>query len=159
VGGAIRPITAPDREWVRQVLTQHFASPRIVSRGVPYDSDDLPGLLAEEGGIPAGLLLYYMSSQECEVVVLVSLTEGKGVGTGLLAEVERTARETSCRRLWLVTTNDNLRAIEFYRKLGWREVAVHRGAMVEARRLKPEIPQLGSNGIPIEDEVEFELLL
>jgi len=37
--------------------------------------------------------------------------------------------------------------------------AVHRGAIAESRRLKPEISHFGVGGRPIEDEIEFELLL
>lgn len=35
-------------------------------------------------------------------------------------------------------------------------VAVHRKAVDEARRLKPEIPLIGNDGIPIRDEIELE---
>jgi GNAT superfamily N-acetyltransferase len=84
---------------------------------------------------------------------------GRGVATALLREVERVARGAGCRRLWLITTNDNLTAIEFYRRRGWRQVAIHRGAVVEARRLKPEIPELGANGLPKIDGIDFELPL
>ena len=31
--------------------------------------------------------------------------------------------------------------------------------MRESRRLKPEIPEFAADGTPIEDEIEFELLL
>jgi hypothetical protein len=37
--------------------------------------------------------------------------------------------------------------------------AVHRGAIAESRKLKPEISLVGVGGRPIEDEIEFELLL
>lgn len=77
---------------------------------------DLPGLLVEEAGQPVGVLLYHMGAGECEVVALVSRQEGKGAAITLLAEAERVARAARCRRLWLVTTNDNLAAIAFYRK-------------------------------------------
>lgn len=94
-----------DRPWVRRVVSEAFASPRIVSRGVLHAVDDLPGFLAEEAGQPVGLLLYHMGSGECEVVVLLSLQEGKGVATTLLAEAAHVARGARCRRLWLVATN------------------------------------------------------
>jgi hypothetical protein len=42
---------------------------------------------------------------------------------------------------------------------GWRQCAVHRGAVAEARRLKPQIPVNGHDGVPIEDEIEFERLI
>src|SRR5262245_35306005 len=70
---------------------------------------------------------------------------------------EQHARAAGCRRLWLATTNDNLPAIAFYSKRGWREVAIHRGAVAAARRLKPEIPEFGANGVRKQDEIEFEL--
>jgi len=119
----------------------------------------LAGFLAEEDGTPVGLLLYHMKAREFEVVVLVSLRAGAGVATGLLTHAEQVARGAGCRRLWLVTTNDNLSAIAFYRARGWRQIAIHRGAVFEARRLKPEIPEFGPSGLPKEDEIEFELTL
>jgi RimJ/RimL family protein N-acetyltransferase len=63
------------------------------------------------------------------------------------------------RRVWLITTNDNSDALKFYQKAGFRIVAVHRDAVALARRLKPEIPLVGENGIPIRDEIELELVL
>jgi len=64
-----------------------------------------------------------------------------------------------CRRLWLITTNDNLPALRFYQRLGWDLVALHRGAVDEARRFKPEIPRVGLDGIALRHELELELLL
>jgi hypothetical protein len=40
-----------------------------------------------------------------------------------------------------------------------RLVAVHQDSLEEARNLKPEIPATGLDGIPIQDEIEFELRL
>ena len=155
----IRPVGMADRPWVRRVVSEAFASPRIVSRGVLHLADDLPGFVGEEAGEPVGLLLYHMAAGECEVVVLLSLQEGRNIATTLLAQAEQTARGAGCRRLWLVTTNDNLPAIAFYSKRGWRQVAIHRGAVTKARRWKPEIPELGANGVPKTDEIEFELTI
>ena len=59
----------------------------------------------------------------------------------------------------LVTTNDNLAALGFYQRRGCGCGAVHRGAVDEARTLKPEIPLIGENGIPIHDELELELAI
>jgi hypothetical protein len=35
-------------------------------------------------------------------------------------------------------------------------VAVHRNAVEQARRIKPQIPAVGSDGIPLRDEIELE---
>ena len=109
--------------------------------------------------MPVGLLQYHVAGEQCEVVVLIAVHSRRGVGRFLLRAAEPIARSHGCRRLWLITTNDNRAALSFYRAIGWRQVAVHRGAMRESRRLKPEIPELAADGTPIEDEIEFELLL
>ncbi|MNV93512.1 hypothetical protein D3C71_1882140 [compost metagenome] len=61
--------------------------------------------------------------------------------------------------MWLITSNDNTRAIRFYQKRGLDLKAVHRDAITEARKLKPSIPLIGMDGIPIRHELEFELTL
>ncbi|MCX5768660.1 MAG: GNAT family N-acetyltransferase, partial [Candidatus Hydrogenedentes bacterium] len=94
---------------------------------------------------------------ECEAVVVIAIRPRQGVGRFLLQSLHRTAEAEGCRRLWLITTNNNLGAISFYRAMGWTQAATHYGAVREARRLKPEIPELDEHGTPIEDEVEFEV--
>ena len=63
------------------------------------------------------------------------------------------------RRAWLITTNDNLDAIRFYQRRGFTIATVHAGAIEQSRTIKPSIPLVGSYGIPIRDEIEFEMLL
>jgi GNAT superfamily N-acetyltransferase len=154
-----RELAIDDRPWAEHLVSRRFASSRLVSRGVLHDSRSLPGLIAESNGMPVGLLQYHVAGEECEVVVLIAVHSRRGVGRFLLRAAEPIARSHGCRRLWLITTNDNRAALSFYRAIGWRQVAVHRGAMRESRRLKPEIPELAADGTPIEDEIEFELLL
>jgi hypothetical protein len=60
---------------------------------------------------------------------------------------------------WLITSNDNIRALRFYQRRGWDMVALYRNAVDESRKLKPEIPQRGDHDIPVRHEIEFELLL
>ena len=61
---------------------------------------------------------------------------------------------------WLITTNDNLDALRFYQRRGFRITAIHAGAVDDSRaRLKPEIPEAGDHGIPLRDELELELTL
>ncbi len=140
-------------------MNGHFGSSRVASRGVLHDALSLPGLVAEEDSQPLGLLLYRLDHDECEVVVLMSVLRRQGIGRSLMAAVQEIAIDAGCTRLWLVTTNDNRGALEFYRAIGMRLVAIHRGAVHDARRLKPEIPEFNENGVPIEDEIEFELPL
>jgi ribosomal protein S18 acetylase RimI-like enzyme len=69
------------------------------------------------------------------------------------------ARSLSCRRVWLTTTNDNMRAIGFYQRCGMSMCAFYRDGVAASRQLKPSIPLLGQHGVPIDHELEFELLL
>ncbi|HZU76006.1 MAG TPA: GNAT family N-acetyltransferase, partial [Dehalococcoidia bacterium] len=80
---------------------------------------------------------------------------GSGAGPALLDAAESYARAHGCTRLWLITTNDNTRALRFYQRWGMRIMAVHLAAIEHSRRLKPEIPAIGADGIPIRDEIEL----
>jgi len=119
----------------------------------------LPGFIAEVDNRPVGLLTYHVEDDQCEVVSLNSLREGMWIGSSLLDAAKEAAQAAGCRRMWLITTNDNLAALGFYQKRGWRLVAIHRDALEESRRLKPEIPAVGIDGIPVRDEIELEMLL
>ena len=130
-----------------------------MTRGVAYDASRLPSLVAWEGEERVGLATYRWAGEECELVTLDAQEKGQGIGTALLAALEGKARTSGCRRVWLVTTNDNLSAIRFYQKRGYELAAVHRGALIEARRLKPTLPEIGEYGIPLRDEIEMEKVL
>ena len=155
----VRPVNAADRPWVQRLLTEHWASTRSVTRGRVHQADELPGFVAESDGEPLGLTTYHLDGDHCEIVTLNSLREGIGIGTALLEAVRSAASRAGCRRMWLITTNDNVPAFRFYQKRGWHLAAVHREGVTEDRRLKPEIPLIGLEGIPIRDEIEFESLL
>lgn len=155
----VRALRASDQPWVRTVVSEHFSSARVVSRGVLHEVASLPGLVAERAGSRVGLLQYSVDADQCEVVVLIAAARRQGVGRALLDAIQPVALAAGCRRLWLVTTNNNRPGLAFYQAAGWRQVAVHRGAVRAARRLKPEIAEMDAEGTPIEDEIEFELTL
>ncbi|HET6453154.1 MAG TPA: GNAT family N-acetyltransferase [Armatimonadota bacterium] len=151
--------TEKHRPWARELLTENWASPRIVTRGKVHQADELPGLMAVKDEEPVGLLTYAIENGQCEIVSLNSLAEGRGIGTALVHEVCSIARSHGCSRVWLITTNDNTKALRFYQRLGMVIAAVYPNAIAESRKLKPEIPEVGIDGIPIRDEIELELAL
>ena len=155
----IRPFGPADRAWAECLLTERWAGPRIVSRGLMHDALELPGCVALLGGETAGLATFRIAGFECERVTLDSLHSGCGIGTALILAVRDAARGSGCRRLWLVTTNDNTEAQHFFRRRGFRVAAIHRDALEISRRLKPGIPRVGLHGIPLRDEIELELPL
>ena len=83
---------------------------------------------------------------------------GAGVGRALMQRCFEDARARGCRRVWLTTTNNNVRAISFYQRLGMDLCAFYHDG-VAARRLKPSIPLRDDFGVGIDHELEFELLL
>lgn len=153
----IRPGTKQDHDWILRLLNEHWGSARIVTRGIVHEADKLPAFLADLDSERVGLITYRLHEDQCEVISLNSFRESIGIGTALLSAVKNVAAKAGCKRLWLITTNDNLAAIRFYQKRGWTLVAVHRGAIAESRRLKLTIPEVGIDGIPIRDEIELEL--
>ncbi|RMG85889.1 MAG: GNAT family N-acetyltransferase [Chloroflexi bacterium] len=155
----IRALTPQDRAWVASWLDKHWGSTAIVTRGQSYYAHLLPGFVAEKDGEHIGLVTYRIDGPSCELMTLDSLQPGQGIGSALIEAVKEAAKEAGCKRLWLITTNDNLEALRFYQKRGFELVAVHRNAIAEARRLKPQIPLVGKEGIPIRDEIELEVKL
>jgi GNAT superfamily N-acetyltransferase len=156
----IRPIREDERAELARVVGANWGSSIVASRGVAHDVGDLPCLVAVDGERWLGAAVYRVEGDECELVLLEAFEKVRGVGTALLAATAAIARRSSCRRLWLMTTNDNLDALRFYQRRGMRLVHVWPEATTEARqKLKPEIPLVGDYGIPLRDELELELVL
>jgi GNAT superfamily N-acetyltransferase len=120
---------------------------------------ELPGFAAFEDEQCIGLVTYELDGEACEIVSIDALEEGRGVGTALLEAVVEAAREAGCARVQLLTTNNNLRALAFYQKRGFRLVGLVPGAIDEERSLKPSIPLVDAAGLPIRDELHLELEL
>ncbi|MEK7354127.1 MAG: GNAT family N-acetyltransferase [Chloroflexota bacterium] len=155
----IRPVNKDDHTWVVSLLTEHWGSTRMITRGKVYQADELPGFVAVKGDKPAGLITYRTEGNECEITSMNSLIERIGIGSALVEAVRQVVQAGWCRRLWLTTTNANTPALRFWQKRGFVLAAVYLNAVEEARKLKPEIPLLGEDGIPIRDEIELEMLL
>ncbi len=151
---AVREPREDERAWIRRFLDGAWGTP-VVSRGVAHDAPELPALLAVTGDEIVGLATFHFAGGDCELVTLDALREGQGIGSALLTAVGEEAGRRGCGRLWLITSNDNVNAIRFYQRRGMRLIAVHRDAIDEARRIKPNIPLIGEHGIPIHDELEF----
>lgn len=153
----IRPIEDDDHEDVHEFLVDHWGSHNIVSLGRVHDASRLPGFVAPSTiGDLSGLITLHLEGDSLEIVTMNSIHRGRGIGTSLMARAEHFARENGATRLWLVATNDNVDAMLFYQRRGFRMVKVHRDAVSEARKVKPQIPEIGESGVPILDLVEFE---
>lgn len=182
----IRPIQPDDLAFIREELRTHWNDTGIWSIGRRFQADQLPGFVAIEeteaggtgvppvrgkrqaGGTPAppelnylGLVTYAIQDGgfQGEVVTLSSRSENSGVGAALLDAAVQAIKQAGCSRAYLTTTNDNLRALGFYQKRGWKLAKLHKGLIDEARKRVPVIPVMGLNGIPLRDEIELEMWL
>lgn len=153
----VEPINQRNRETVRAWIAT-WPADYIISRGRSLRPGDLEGFVAfDDEDTLIGLLTYEIIGDQFEVVTLDALTQWSGIGTQLMNRAIATARDAGCKRLWLITTNDNTPAIRFYQRRGLTIAAVHVNAIAYSRTLKPEIPVIGMFGIPIRDEIEFEM--
>ena len=155
----IRPITTSDRPWVINLIEERWGSNRVVTKGNIHEIKNLPGFLAIHSDQRIGLLTYAISENELEIVTLDSLVENIGIGSALISTARNFAENAGCHRIWLITTNDNMPGLHFYQKRGFHLVAVHQNALDYSRTLKPEIPLIGMDGIPLRDEIELEIVL
>lgn len=131
----------------------------MIIRGISIDMTKAEGVVALENKRMIGLLTYVMRDGICEILSLDSLVEGRGAGTALINTAVRIAQKSGCRKMIAVTTNDNINAIRFYQKRGFDMAGFYRNALDVSRKMKPEIPLIGDNGIPLRHEIEFELCL
>lgn len=155
----IRRLTAEDLPRLREYWKKHWGDEFVVAHGVIYRPDALDGFIALDRDEWVGEITYSVSGDECEIVSLDSLREGQGIGTKLIDTAVQEAQKQSCRRVFLITTNDNLHALGFYQRRGFEMVRIHRHALDETRKLKPSVPLIGMNHIPLRDEIELEMML
>jgi len=156
---SLQRLTPDDLPRLRQFWRENWGDEFVVAHGVVYHPETLNGFIACSANEWIGEITYTFTGEDCEIVSLDSLRESQGIGTKLMEAVLEEARQHNCRRVFLITTNDNLNALGFYQKRGFEIVAVHRGALNESRKIKPGIPLIGINGIPLRDEIELEMSL
>ncbi|MBM7663469.1 GNAT superfamily N-acetyltransferase [Bacillus mesophilus] len=147
-------------EKIRSFFENHWGSSKMVISSGVYDCSTLDGFVVlDHNDNIIGLITFIIKNEACEIISLDSIKEGEGIGTALVKEVERMARNKGCILVKLVTTNDNLYALKFYQKRDFLISTIHINAVEKARVLKPEIPYVGYEGIPIRDEIELIKLL
>jgi diamine N-acetyltransferase len=96
---------------------------------------DIIFLIAELDGTPIGYAKLRMNSKDesikgmnpVELERIYALQEylGKGIGKELMKASIKEAKERGCESIWLGVWEKNQRAIDFYRKWGFKEVGTH----------------------------------
>jgi GNAT superfamily N-acetyltransferase len=154
----VREKEPTDQPWVDTILNERWgAQGVIVVRGEIIDARKLPALIADE---QQGLATYQVRRADdavvADLITLDAIKTNQGVGTALIEALIASLRADRVPVLRVTTTNDNLDALRFYQRRGFRITAVRPGAVDEARRMKPSISPIGEYGIPLRDEIELE---
>ena len=103
-----------------------------------YDALALPALIA---GDHEGLAIFDVAGQRAELLLLHALDPHCGIGTALVDALVGRLAPLGVHELWLTTTNDNLDALRFYQRRGFRLVEVRPNAMAEDVATSPPSPR------------------
>jgi ribosomal protein S18 acetylase RimI-like enzyme len=155
----IQVIDESVRDEMKEFLKVKWGSMIVVSKGKAHNLEELPGFVVIENERITGVVTYDVVDKDCEIISLDSVIENRGLGSKLLDKVIEIAKIVGCERVWLMTTNDNTKAMRFYQKRGFDLVGFYKEAMMKAREIKPEIPKIGYDDIPIKHELEFEKII
>lgn len=152
-------VNSQNRAAVTAFISEHWLTTEMIIRGNVVDMTQVDGIVVMDGGEIAALVTYTIHGDTCEITSLNSVKEGLGIGSTLIERVLETARQEHCRRVIVVTTNDNIGAIRFYQRRGFDMARLYHNALDVSRKRKPEIPLIGEDGIPLQHEIEFEYSL
>jgi GNAT superfamily N-acetyltransferase len=149
----VREATSGEREKALELFRRDFGSGQLIAYGAAVSLDDAPTLVAESGGGIAGALAWRHFDNAFHILALATdpMWQRTGVGSHLLAEAELLARRQERPRMIVTLTNDNIPALYFYLRRGYRVSAVVRDSVPAAHGQQA----VGFAGIPILDEVHL----
>jgi ribosomal protein S18 acetylase RimI-like enzyme len=153
----IRPVNDGDRPMLAWLVAELWGSDVVAVHGCVLRPAELPGFIAERSRRIVGLLTYRLLGDILEIVTLNAIQRRIGIGTLLIEASVGSARRSGCRQIRLTTTNDNIDALRFYQRRGFRLAELRPGAVDRARQRKTEIPRVGDYGIPLRDEIDLTL--
>jgi GNAT superfamily N-acetyltransferase len=156
-GIKIRPVNEGDRPMLSWLVAELWGSELVAVHGNLLRPAELPGFIAERARRVVGLLTYQLVGDTLEIVTLNAIDRRAGIGTMLIDAAVGTARHFRCHEIHLTTTNDNVDALRFYQRRGFRLAELRPGAVDRSRLEKPQIPRTGDYGIPLHDEIDLTL--
>lgn len=151
----IRDIATQDWDWLIEKAAP-IGGAEVVAGGFLHRLKDYPAIIAEDEAKRVGFCVYNAGDVRWEILGILSVEPRHGVGSKLLEEVERRAREAGASQLRLSTTNDNFPAMRFCQLRGYTMRQLIPGAFLESKKLKgipTDEPVEGLYGIEIRDEI------
>lgn len=119
---------------------------------------DLLGAFAETGEAVA-YASWTLHGHTALLCALHALAPGQGAAVFLLSALKEQARARGAIKLCAMITNDNMPALAFYQKQGFRFSRLYLDAIDDFRSVIPTIIRTGHLGIPIHDAIELEIAL
>ena len=127
-----------DHAWVVDAIGRSWGWPVVSPNGV-WDAaaGAAQGLVAVDAdtGERVGLVTWRDDAAGREIVALEAFIEHRGVGRALMDA----AAQDAPARIWLATTDTNIRAIDFYQRWGMDLVELRRHFVEEVRHHKPSV--------------------
>ncbi|HLC28461.1 MAG TPA: GNAT family N-acetyltransferase [Dehalococcoidia bacterium] len=154
---AIRPATEAEIEADWREFT---GGPPVIGALRDYIPSDVEGLIWRDPAAGRhGLVSWWIEGERAEMVSVHAEPPGSGTGTRIMDAAEEELRRRGVKTTILATTNDNVRALNFYRERGYRLVRLQLEAMDRVRAAKPSVPLTGRDSVPLRDMWELEKML
>ncbi|MBI2829278.1 MAG: GNAT family N-acetyltransferase [Acidobacteria bacterium] len=150
----VREATPADREKALALFKRDFGPAQLVAYGETVLLDRAALLVAETDGEIAGALAWRPFDGALHILALATdpMWQRAGVGGYLVAEAELLARRQDLPRVIVTISNDNLPALYFYQRRGYRVSAILRDSIAAHTRSQQAV---GFAGIPILDEIQL----
>lgn len=150
----VREATPAEREKALELFRRDFGPAQLVAYGEAVTLDDAAALVAETEGEIGGALAWRHFDGAFHILALATdpMWQRAGVGGHLVAEAEILARRQDQPRVIVTITNDNLPALYFYQRRGYRVSAILRDSVAAHSRDRQIV---GFAGIPILDEIQL----
>jgi len=150
----VREASASDRVKALELFRHVFRPAQLVSYGEAISLDEAAAFVAETDEGIAGALAWRPFDGALHILALATdpMHQRAGVGGHLVAEAELLARRQNWPRVIVTITNDNLPALYFYQRRGYRVSAILRDSFAAHTR---DQKTMGFAGIPILDEIQL----
>jgi GNAT superfamily N-acetyltransferase len=153
----VREASPEDREKALAIFRRHFGHTPMVAFGAVVSLAEAATLVAEAENEVGGALAWRVVEGALHIIAVATdpMWQRAGLAGHLVAEAEIVARQHEHPRVIATITNDNIPALYFYQRRGYRISAVVAGSVVA--HAHAESP--GFAGIPIRDEIHLSKTL
>ncbi|KAF0229555.1 MAG: hypothetical protein FD175_1893 [Beijerinckiaceae bacterium] len=155
---SLRPIE--DKSEIAAFMVGTWGSTRMMVAMQVYDvmAIEATGLYDAENKLVA-FASWALRDKTAYLCALHALVEGKSYARHLLAALMPVLKDKGARTIRAMITNDNMPALTFYQKNGFRFATLYVGGVDAYRPTMPGMRTHGYQDIPIRDALELEMIL